>query len=166
MRRQVFGILVFSVCSIPALPAWAQQGTPAPPDQGQPAQSKSSTTRSKEKPTLAEATRVSTAEAARKAAEVDAQSRGSNPASQPSGAPDVLEFRVASPGARDSVGAATTKGSKKSALKSVHGDAYGALDGSGAGKQTSGAVGAASKSGKASIYVETDHSHETMSASH
>jgi len=166
MRRLVFCILVFSVCCIAALPAWAQQGTPVPPDQGQPAQSKSSTTRSKEKPTLAEVTRVSTAEAARKAAKVEAQGHGSDPDSEASGAPGVLEFHAAITGAQDAAGAATTKESKKSGLKSLHGDAYGALDGRGAGKQTGGAVGAISKSGKASIYVETDRSHETTPAPH
>ena len=157
---------MFSVSCLAALPASAQQGTPAHPDKGQPAQPKSSTASSKEKPTLAEATRVSTAEAARKAAEAVAQGRGSDPASEAPGAPDVLEFRAASPGAQRSVGAAATKESKKSAVKSVHGDAYGALDSRAAGKQTGGSVGATSKGGKASIYVETDRSHETTPAPH
>jgi hypothetical protein len=166
MRQQRFCILVLSVSCFVGVTAWAQQGTPAPPNKGQPAQPKSSTARSKEKPSLAEATRVSTAEAARKAAEVEAQGHGSDLASQASGAPDVLEFRAASPRAQDSVGAEATKESKKSALKSVHGDAYGASDSHGAAKQTGGAVGAASKGGKASIYVETDRSQETTPAPH
>jgi len=167
MQKQVFFRLVFSLCCVAAFPAWGQQGTPVPvpPDKGQPAQSKSSATRSKEKPALAEATRVSTAEAACKAAEVEAQGHPSDPASQASGAPDVLEFHAAGPGAQDSAGAAT-KESKKSTLKSVHGDAYGASDGRGAGKQVGGAVGTTSKSGKASIYVETDRAHETTTAPH
>jgi hypothetical protein len=165
MRKNGFCILVFSVSCLAALPASAQQDTAARPDKGQPAQPKSSTARSKEKPTLAEATRVSTAEAARKAAAVEAQGHGSEPASQASSAPDVLEFHAASPGAQDSAGAATTKESK-TALKSVHGDAYGALGSRGAGKQTGGAVGATSKSGKTSIYVETDRSHDSTPDSH
>jgi hypothetical protein len=118
------------------------------------------------KPALAEATRVSTAEAARKAAEVKVQAHGSDVASQASGASDVLEFHAGSPGAEDPLVAANTKESKKSALKSVHGDAYGALDGRGAGKQTGGAVGATSKGGKASVYVETDRSHDATPAPH
>jgi hypothetical protein len=167
MRQQGFWILVFlSVSCLAAFPASAQQDTPARPDRGQPAQPKGSTTRSKEKPALAEATRVSTAEVARKAAEVKVQGHGSDAASQASGGSDVLEFHAGSPGAEDPVVAANTKESKKSALKSVHGDAYGALDSRGAGKQTGGAVGATSKGGKASIYVETDRSHDTTPAPH
>jgi len=159
MRQENFCVLVLMLSCVAACPASAQQGTPAPPDKGQPAQPKSSTTRSKEKPVLAEATHVSTADAAHKAAV--AQGHGGEAASQAS---DVLEFHAASPGAQDSVSAATTKESKKSPLKSVHGDAYGALDSRGAGKQTGGAVGATSKGGKASIYVEGDRSHDTTSA--
>ena len=164
MRQENFCILVLMLLCVAACPASAQQGTLAPPDKGQPAQPKSSTTRSKVKPALAEATHVSTAEAAHKAAEAVAQGHGSEAASQASGVPDVLEFHAASPGAQDFVGAATTKESKKSPLKSLHGDAYGASDSRGAGKQTSGAVGATSKGSKASIYVEGDRSHDTTSA--
>ena len=162
--RQQFCILVLILSGLAAFPAWAQQGAPAPPDKGQPAQQKSSISRSKEKPALVEATHVSTAEAAHKAAEAAAQGHGSEAASQASGVPDVLEFHAASPGAQDSVSAATTEESKKSPLKSLHGDAYGASDSRGAGKQTSGAVGATSKGGKTSIYVEGDRSHDTTSA--
>ena len=167
MRQLGFCILVLlSVSYLAAFPASAQQDTRTHPDKGQPAQPKASTTRSKEKPALAEATRVSTAEAARKAAEVKVQGHGSDVASQASGASDVLEFRAGSPGLEDPGVAANTKESKKSALKSVHGDAYGALDSHAAGKQTGGAVGATSKGGKASIYVETDRSHDTTPAPH
>ena len=158
--------MVLSVSCFSAFPASAQQDTPAPPDKGHPTQVKSSTARSKEKPALAEATRVSTAEAARKAAEAKAQGHGSDRASETSGAPDVLEFRATSPSAQDSAGAAATKESNKSALKSVHGNAYGASDGRAAGKRAGGAVGATSKGGKASIYVETDRSHDTTPAPH
>jgi len=164
--RQQFCILVLILSGLAAFPAWAQQGAPAPPDKGQPAQPKSSTAHSKEKPALAEATRASTAEAVRKAAEGVTQPHGSDSASQASGAPDELEFHATGPAAQDSGGAATTKESKNSALKTVHGDAYGALGSRGAGKQTGGAVGATSKSGKASIYVETDRSHDTTTAPH
>jgi hypothetical protein len=165
MRQKRSCILVLSVSCFVGFTASAQQESSAPPDKGQSAQTKSSTTRSKEKPALAEATRVSTAEAARKAAEVKAQGHGSDPASQASGAADVLEFHADSPGAQDSAGAAITKESNKPALKSVHGDAYGA-SGSHGDKRTGGAVGATSKSGKASIYVETDHSHDATPAPH
>jgi hypothetical protein len=164
--RQQFCILVLILSGLAAFPAWAQQGAPAPPDKGQPAQQKSSISRSKEKPALVEATHVSTAEAAHKAAEAAAQGHGSEPALEAPEAPEVLEFRAASPGGQGSVGATATKESKKPALKSVHGDAYGASDSHGAAKQTGGAVGATSKGGKASIYVETDRSHETTPAPH
>jgi hypothetical protein len=167
MRQQGFRILVWlSLFCLAAFPASAQQDTPTHPDKGQAAQPKASTTRSKEKPALAEATRVSTAEAARKAAEVKVQGHGSDVASQASGTSNVLEFHAGGPGAEDPGGAANTKESKKSALRSVHGDAYGASDSHAAGKQTGGAVGATSKGGKASIYVETDRSHDTTPAPH
>jgi len=163
MRQQGFCIAVLSVSCLAALSAWAQQDTPKSPNKGQLAPPKAST-HSKERPALAEATRVSTAEAARLAAEVKAQGHGSDPAFEASGAPDVLEFRPASPRAQDSAGAVSTKESKR--LKSVHGDAYGALDSRGAGKQAGGAVGATSKGGRSSIYVETDRSHDTATAAH
>jgi hypothetical protein len=166
MGQKRFCILVLSVSCLAGFPAWPQQSTPTPPDKGQSAQPKSSTASSKEKSALAEATRVSTAEAARTATKAAAQGRGSDPASEASGAPEVLEFRAASPGAQDSVGAAGTEESKKSALKNVHGDAHGALDSRGAGKRAGGSVGATSKSGKSSIYVETDRSHQTTTAPH
>ena len=166
MRQQRFCILVLSVSCLAALPASAQQDTPTSPDKGRSAQPKSSTAPSMEKPRLADATRVSTAEAARKVAEAEAQRHSSEPASQASGASDVLEFRAASPGAQDSAGRAAMKESNKSALKTVHGDAYGTSGSGGAGKRAGGAVGATSKGGKASIYVETDRSHDTAPAPH
>ena len=166
MRQVRFCILVLSVYCVAAFAASAQQETLTPPDKGQPTQVKSPTASSKEKPRLTEATRVSTAEAARKAAETAAQGHSRGLPSEASGAPDVLEFHASSSGARGSAGTAATKESNKSALKSAHGDAYGALDSGGAGKRAGGAVGATSKGGKASIYVETDRSHDTTPASH
>jgi hypothetical protein len=166
MRPERFCILLLSVSCLAAFPALGQQDTPTRPDKVQPGQSKSSTRGTKEKPALAEATRASTANAARTAAAVAAQRHGSDPASPPSGVSDVLEFRAASPDVQDSVAAASTKDSKKSALKSVHGDAYGVMDSRGAGKQAGGAVGATSKGGKTSIYVETDRAHDTAPAPH
>ena len=165
MRQRSLCILLLStVFCLPAFSATAQQGTPATPDRDQSAQTKSSRAKSKQK-SLADFTRVSTADTARKAAKDLAKESVTDNASEVSGASDVLEFHAADPGTQ---GAAATlaKEPKKSALKNVHGDAYGALEARGAAKRAGGSVGATSKSGKSSIYVETDCSHETTPAPH
>jgi len=164
MRQHSLCILLSAVFCLPAFSATTQQGTPATPDRDQSAQTKLSTAKSKQK-SLADFTRVSTADTARKAAKDLAKESVTDNASEASGASDVLEFHAADPGTQ---GAAATlaKEPKKSALKNVHGDAYGALETRGAAKRAGGSVGATSKSGKSSIYVETDHTHETTPAPH
>jgi hypothetical protein len=170
MRRSLCLVLLTGLC-LAAFSAAAQQTTPATSDKSQSAETSSgrralpkpSASKSNEKPPLADVTRVSTAEAARKAAKDAAQGRSSDAAPQASGASDVLEFRAGSPDAQNAAVTAP-KESKKSAWKKVHGDAYGALGGRGAGKQAGGSVGATSKSGKSSVYVQTDR--ETTPAPH
>ncbi len=69
----------------------------------------------------------------------------------------VQEFQIVSP---DMLGGAPgpTKSSKGKWLKNVHGEVYGATGSGGApGNQAGGAVGATSKSGKTSIFMQTDH---------
>ena len=52
----------------------------------------------------------------------------------------------------------------KAALSRVHGEVYGS--GGGAGREAGGAVGATSKSGKTSVYVESDQSRDVASPPH
>ncbi len=165
MRQRRLYILLAAVFCLAAFSAAAQQGPTVASDKDNSSQSKSSTSKSKGKPTLADATRISTGDAARTAAKDMAKRRGSDSAAEASGAPDVLEFHPDGPGAQGAA-AASSRESKKSALKNVHGDAYGALDSRGSGRRAGGSVGATSKSGKSSIYVETDRSRETTPAPH
>ncbi|MGD0697674.1 MAG: hypothetical protein ABSB82_22885 [Terriglobia bacterium] len=120
------------------------------------------------KSSLPAVTRVSTAEAAKKAA-TEATSTKAKPeetrkASEASEAPDVMEFRPAS---RDEEHAQAPTASAKSSRKAVHGEAYGALDPKHPGThRAGGAAGATSKSGKTSVYVETDQSKSTSPTPH
>ncbi len=151
--------LLAAVLSLGAGSALAQQAASESPKADKQSQPKPSAAKDKEKPSLAEATRVSTTEAVRETA-ADA-ARPKNSEAQGSGAPDVLEFRPADAATQDA--SKTTAAPKsKSALKNVHGNAYG-LD-SAYGKQAGGAVGATSKKGKSSVYVETNH--QTASEPH
>jgi len=123
---------------------------------------------------------VSTAEAARSAAEDRAKEQKSGAAKSPAGPSSsdksaaqgsgdpVTEFRPAAEGSAASAAAVVkTKDSKKSVLKNVHGTAYGSLDPKNRGShQAAGSVGGSSKSGKTSVYVETDSSRTAAPSSH
>lgn len=121
---------------------------------------KANATNHKKKPTLAEVTRVSTAEAARSAASKTAdESTGQNTKSESSDSA-VLEFHPQSqdPAASSGDPFKSSKDSKDSALKNVHGTVYGSADAANVhNRKTGAAVGAGSKTGKSHIYVETDH---------
>jgi hypothetical protein len=72
----------------------------------------------------------------------------------------VSEFQTVSHNFGASSGALVlpSNGSSKSALKSIHGEVDDALaPGSGGANQVGGAVGATSKSGKTSIFLQTNH---------
>jgi hypothetical protein len=123
---------------------------------------------------------VSTADAARSAAQELAkskkgagqearteQARAGKSAVEKTDESPVDEFRPAPNGNPEAEGVVVkSEGSKKSVLKSVHGAAYGALDAKNR-KDHDGAasVGASSKSGKTSVYVETENS-RTSAPSH
>jgi|SRR2546426_2890475 len=79
----------------------------------------------------------------------------------------VDEFRPAPKGGPEGDGVVVkSEGSKKSVLKSVHGAAYGALDARNRKDHDAAAsVGGSSKSGKTSVYVETENS-RTSAPSH
>jgi hypothetical protein len=114
------------------------------------------------KPALARLTRVSTEEAAHGAA-ADAAKKNQKVAPQPDGSKTqdsaVLEFRPVDPD-RATAGAVTAPpGNNKSALKNMHGGVYGSnAPGNRGTYEAAGSVGTTSKSGKTSVYIETDRS--------
>jgi len=123
---------------------------------------------------------VSTADAARSAAQELAKGKkgggqeastdhaaGGRSAVEKTDESPVDEFRPAPKGDPEAEGAIVkSEGSKKSVLKSVHGAAYGALDARNRKDHDAAAsVGASSKSGKTSVYVETESS-RTSAPSH
>lgn len=112
--------------------------------------------------------RVSTEEAVRSTAQAEAKKRAAKDGS-PAESPDaaVLEFKPADQDSARGAVVAPSKDSKKSALKRVHGAAYGSLNPDHPGNHEAAAsVGATSKSGKSSIYVETDRSKATLPSPH
>jgi hypothetical protein len=153
-----------AVFSLLASAAFAQSQAPQNPPAGGPAK-ESPAPKADKKRLLDEATRVSTSEAVKSVAR---ESKEKPKASEGSSTSDVMEFQPAAPsgaGARTVV--IPSKNSKKSVAKNVHGTVYGSADPQANGNhRTGGAVGASSKSGKSSIYVETDQGRSTSSSPH
>jgi hypothetical protein len=125
------------------------------------------------KPPLASLTLVSTDEMARNAAEetlkkAKAQEHGAKPTSaskpSPTDVDAVMEFHPAAAGSQAGSAAYQTK-DKKSALKNLHGDAYGISAGA-RGSGEGGEAGAESTNGKYSIYVGAEHSRASPAPSH
>ena len=113
------------------------------------------------KPSLLDATRVSTEEAAKSAAQKNAEKAADAKAVKSSSDDGVTEFHPARPDSAQTSGAVamTSDESKKSVLNRVHGTVHATTDAGTSGDHGGGAsVGAASKSGKTQVYVETDHS--------
>lgn len=147
-------ILAAALALIFVMPLAAQEPAPAPTEKNPPKESAGT----EEKPRLEDATRVSTDKALHSAAK-----EKSKPAAEKkkgpelSGESEVTEFHPASPEEmKPAAGPETRKTSKKSAAKNVHGSVYGTggAQGSGAG----GAAGATTKSGRTSVYVESEKS--------
>jgi hypothetical protein len=123
---------------------------------------KTTTTESKKKAALTDAVRVSTETAVSSAAKKEAQKAGLDKAAEAPPDASVLELRPAAEAAGSGGAAAPAKSPKKAPLKDVHGTVYGSSDVKNSGtRRAGGAVGASSKSGKASVYVETDRSRTT-----
>lgn len=126
------------------------------------------------KPPLSALTLMSTDELARKAADEaakksKAQTQGAKPASASKPAPantgGVMEFQPAAASSQPGSGTFQTKDGKKSALKHVHGEAYG--DSAGAiGNREGAEAGAASSNGKLNVYVGAEHSQANSPNSH
>ena len=117
--------------------------------------------KTKQQPSLLDATRVSTEESAQRAAQKNAGKAAEAKAVESSADESVTEFHPTRPDSAQTGGAIVTTSdeSKKSVLKRVHGTVHGSAAAGTSGDRGGGAsVGAASKGGKTAIYVETDHS--------
>jgi len=117
--------------------------------------------KTKQKPSLLDATRVSTEEATKHAAQESAAKASEATTVESSPDESVTEFHPARPDPAQTGEASITASddSKKSVLKRVHGTVQGSATAGASGDRAGGAaLGAASKSGKTAIYVETDHS--------
>jgi hypothetical protein len=122
---------------------------------------KSSDKLSKKKAPIAGAARVSTDAALKDATEQAAKKPATEEAKEHPAGEDVLELHPAESESANSTSVkAESQGSKKA--KDVHGTVYGATDARNvATHRTGGAVGATSKSGKSSVYVETEGARTT-----
>lgn len=121
------------------------------------------------KPSLADVTRVSTEEAAESVAREQARSEKhaakaeSEDASSEEALTSVVELK---PRPRDSEGTkdaakVESKSSGKGPLKDVHRSVHGATDAQGSGRRVGGSVGATTRGGRSSIYVEGQRTRET-----
>jgi hypothetical protein len=165
-------VLFFSLVVSASAVAFAQDeakkssGSAATSETQQPSKKKSD-----KKLSLADVTRVSTAEAAKNAAKESTKDNSKDQdvlkSADGNGQSGVLEFQPATVGDPSTSPAAHPEATKKHALSKVHGEAYGALDPKNTGThRTGGAVGATTKSGKTSVYVETNQSKSTSNTPH
>jgi hypothetical protein len=121
------------------------------------------------KPSLADVTRVSTDAVAESVAreqvrgEDETEEAKSEDAASQEEPASVVELK---PRARDSEDAkdaakVESKSSGKGPLKDVHGSVHGASDPKGSGSRAGGSVGATTRGGRSSIYVEGQRTRET-----
>ncbi|MFB3920169.1 MAG: hypothetical protein ACE145_00525 [Terriglobia bacterium] len=137
---------------------WSQETEkkPEPP--------KTETRKGSSKPVLAEATRISTDAAIKGAAQKKAKGDESDEALAEPADSAVTELHPAAQkdekSAADSEAVETTK---KSPTRNIHGSVYGAAGADGGStRRTGGSVGASSKTGKTSVYVETNRSRDSL----
>ena len=124
--------------------------------------------KSASKPVLSEATRVSTDAAVKGAAQKKAEPNAKDEAAGESTDSAVTEFHPADqkPETSSAASAESPETSKKSPSRNLHGSVYGASGAGGEGaRRTGGSVGASSKSGKTSVYVETNRVRESQPTS-
>jgi hypothetical protein len=141
------------VLAVAALGA-AQDPQPTQTEQSQKKHEKAADKPSGKKPSLAGAARVST-DAALEDAAKQAAKKPEGAKEQPSGEA-VVELHPAEAEAANSASAKPASQKSKKA-KDVHGTVFGATDAKNAGThRAGGAAGATSKSGKTSVYVETE----------
>ncbi|PYV19595.1 MAG: hypothetical protein DMG21_01170 [Acidobacteria bacterium] len=109
---------------------------------------------------LEEATRVSTDKALHSAAKDKSKPAAEEKKGpQLSGESEVTEFHPATPKEENSGGdPAASKKAKKSSTKHLHGTVYGASGSGSSGATAGGALGTTTKSGKTSVYVQSEKS--------
>jgi hypothetical protein len=128
--------------------------------QGSDAQT-STAQKSEKKPVLVDALRVNTDQAVRSAAKEEVKKPAAEKTKE-SPEDAVSEFHPADPSSASPAVVVAPKKAKKGPLKDVHGTVYGSTDPKNLGtRDTGAAVGATSKSGKTSVYVETEGAHTT-----
>jgi hypothetical protein len=159
-------LLLLAALCLPMPGASAAQDTPKKNSDAP--SSKSSGLSDDKKPALAEATRASTEDAARGVAQKQARKNAEEEAAEKTTGADVLEFRPVpeSSGLSGKNVVAPAEGSKKSALSKVHGEVYGSTDAKGATRRAGAGVGANSKSGKTTVYVETERGRSSQDPPH
>ena len=141
----------------------AQEGEEKKPDSPRAEARKASS-----KPALAEATRASTDLAVKSAAQKKAETSGTDNSSSEPANSAVTELHPAAPTSENSDAASveSPKTIKKSSSRNIHGSVYGASGSGGEStRKSGGSVGASSKSGKTSVYVETNRSRESQPTS-
>jgi len=113
---------------------------------------------------LSDVAPLSTEETARSAAkEADqSSSKKKDDKAEDSGIDSVLELHPVSAGEK-AAASSDAKPSVKRPKKNIHGEAYGGMDARGSGThQAGGAVGATSKSGKTSVFVQGEQTRSTQ----
>ena len=175
-RFRSSSVLVLSFLVAASVVVFAQDeakksSSPAATSETQESSKDKSEKKSEKKLSLADITRVSTAEAAKKATQESTKDKSKDrdvlKNADENGQSGVIEFQPSTGGDAGAGTAAHPEAAKKGALSKVHGEAYGALDPNNTGThRTGGAVGATTKGGKASVYVETDQSKSTSPTPH
>jgi hypothetical protein len=123
----------------------------SPPSQASPPASPS-----EKKPKLTDIVRVSTDQAIQSAAQKEAKKSSKD--EKDAADSGVLEFHAGAIDSNTGNAVVAPSGSKRVPLKNIHGTVFGSADSHALGTHgAGGAVGATSKSGKSSIYIETDH---------
>jgi hypothetical protein len=152
----LLGSLIASAQDSPPKRA-ADKTVAAPPSMGE-------TKKPANKISLSDVTAVSTDEAAKKTAreKVKSPDDKKDNKSADTGIDSVLEFHPSSADEQAAT-ASDAKPSVKHTKKNIHGEAYGGIDPGNSGThQAGGAVGATSKSGKTSVYVQGDQARSTQ----
>jgi hypothetical protein len=123
----------------------------------------------RKKISLTDVTKVSTEDAARSAAHEAATPKSKKQETGKDSDAVVDSITEFSPAPHDADSASKTnpKVSKRSSKAKIHGEAYGGLGSTNSGnRQTGGAVGTTSKSGKTSVYVQGEQTRSTTSTPH
>ena len=157
-------VLAAGLCLLAATPVLPQTSGANTSGQSEAAEVKPAPASNKKKPKLLEITRVSTDEAARGVAKEKATRDEEVSNAEPSepAAPAVTELKAIDRGSETPRSAVTNSDSKGSKASKVHGRVYGSVDPKNSSDRRQGAaIGAGSKSGKTSIYVETEGSRGT-----